>query len=309
VNNTLPDRRGFMKRNKVYIITTVALVLMLVFIPVSSDQYIAAASEAYQKTESSSGVITANDVNLRNGPSTKFDIICKLKKDQKVTVMGKLGDWYAVYVSGTGNVGAVYSQYLKPDKPKSTNTKQVSAQNKTDTATKDNKNQTKSTTSAKTNAAASKTNTAASKTNTAASKNNSTKTTEVQEFKDVTKEEKELFDLVNKAREEKGLKPLKFDADLVKIARLKAKDMKENSYFSHTSKTYGTPFDMMKKYGVKFSTAGENIAGNQSAEKVVKAWLKEESNNIYNGKFTYTGIGIVESPIYGKLYVQLFIKK
>ncbi len=286
-----------MKRNKVFIITTAVLAMMLVFVPVSSEQYIATASEVYQKVESSSGVITANGVNLRTGPATTFDIICKLKKDQKVTVMGKLGDWYAVYAGGTGNVGAVSSHYLKLDKPKSTTSaKQVMTPNKsTGTSTKNNKTESKST--------------ASNKTNTVSSANITTKATVVQEVKDINKDEQALFDLVNKSREEEGLKPLQFDADLVKIARLKAKDMKDNNYFSHTSKYYGTPFDMMKKYGVKFTTAGENIAGNQSAEKVVKAWLKEDGNNIYNDKFTYTGIGIAESPTYGKLFVQLFIKK
>ena len=286
-----------MKRSKVFIITTVVLAMMFIFVPVSSEQYIVAASEAYQKVESSSGVITANEVNLRTGPATTFDIICKLKKDQKVTVMGKLGDWYAVYVGGTGNVGSVSSHYLKLDKPKNTtSTKQVITPKKTTGASsKNNKTESKST--------------ATNKTNTVSSSNISTKSTVVQEVKDITKDEQALFDLVNKAREEEGLKPLQFDAGLVKIARLKAKDMKDNNYFSHTSKYYGTPFDMMKKYGVKFTTAGENIAGNQSVEKVVKAWLKEDGNNIYNDKFTYTGIGIADSPTYGKLFVQLFIKK
>ncbi len=285
-----------MKRNKVFIVTTAILAMMLVFVPVSSEQYIAAASEAYQKVESSSGVITANEVNLRTGPATTFDIICKLKKGQKVTVMGKFGDWYAVYTGGTGNVGAVSSHYLKLDKSKSTSTKQVITPDKsTGTSSKNNKTGTKST--------------ASNKTHTTSSSNISTKSTVVQEVKDITKDEQALLDLVNKAREKEGLKPLEFDAELVKIARLKAKDMKDNNYFSHTSKYYGTPFDMMKKYGVKFTTAGENIAGNQSVEKVVKAWLKENGNNIYNDKFAYTGIGIADSPTYGKLFVQLFIKK
>lgn len=291
-----------MKKNKIFTITVALLVMAFTFLPVRTGQYMVAASEAYQKVEISSGKITANEVNLRSGPATTFDILCKLKKDQKVTVMGKLGDWYAVYVSGTGNVGAVSSRYIKLDEQKTTSgTKQASSTSPKGSGT----------------SAAAKTKTAASKspvsTGNAVSKTAENKATAkpaaVQQLKDISADEQSLFDLVNKARKEQGLKALEFDADLVKIARLKAKDMKDNNYFSHTSKYYGTPFDMMKKYGVKFSTAGENIAGNQSVEKVVKAWLKESGNNIYNDKFNCTGIGIVESPTYGKLFVQLFIKK
>jgi len=270
-----------MKRKRLFSIAAVLLTLVFTIAPVSTGQYMADASEAYQKVDSSSGVITANEVNLRNGPSTAFDIICKLKKNQKVTVMGKLGDWYAVYVSGSGNVGSVSSQYLKLDKAVSTaNTKQAATQSKT----------------------------AAASTVKAAQNTTAVKST-AELVKSISAEERTLFELVNNIRKEEGLAALQLDEELIKIARLKARDMKDNNYFSHTSKLYGTPFDMMKKYGVKFTAAGENIAGNQSGEKVVKAWLKENSNNIYNGKFTYTGIGIVESPTYGKLFVQLFIKK
>ena len=291
-----------MKKNKMFIITAALLVMAFIFLPVRTGQYMVAASEAYQKVEVSSGKITANEVNLRSGPATTFDILCKLKKDQKVTVLGKLGDWYAVYVSGTGNVGAVSSHYIKLDEQKTKSaTKQAASTSPKGSSTS---------TVPKTDNAASKSSASSGNTATKTAESKATvKPAAVQQLKDISTDEQSLFDLVNKARKEKGLKALEFDASLVKIARLKAKDMRDNNYFSHTSKYYGTPFDMMKKYGVKFSTAGENIAGNQSVEKVVKAWLKESGNNIYNDKFNSTGIGIVESPTYGKLFVQLFIKK
>ncbi|OPX45431.1 bacterial SH3 domain protein [Ruminiclostridium hungatei] len=283
-----------MKRKRLFSIAAVLLTIVFTIVPVSTGRYMADASEAYQKVDSSSGVITANEVNLRNGPSTAFDIICKLKKNQKVTVMGKLGDWYAVYVGGSGNVGSVSSQYLKLDKAVSTaNTKQAATQSKTGTAAAAKNSPASAGTAATVKAAQ----------NTTAVKSSA------ELVKSISAEERTLFELVNNIRKEEGLAALQLDEELIKIARLKARDMKDNNYFSHTSKLYGTPFDMMKKYGVKFTAAGENIAGNQSGERVVKAWLKENSNNIYNGKFTYTGIGIVESPTYGKLFVQLFIKK
>ncbi len=249
------------------------MVSAFTFLPVSTLQYKVDASQSYQQVASTSGTVTAQDVNLRTGPNTKFDSLAKLKKGQKLTVMGKLGEWYAVYDSTNGNIGAVSSRYLKITEPK--------------------------TTTAKTN----QVKTAKNTVNTTAQKTVAAKVI------DASPDEKAMLDLVNKARKEKGLNPLAFDEELLKLARMKATDMKNNNYFSHTSSYYGTPFDMMKKYGVKFSIAGENLAGNQSMEKALAAWLKESGNNIYNKEFTHTGIGVVESPTYGKLFVEMFMKK
>ncbi|HEX2927267.1 MAG TPA: CAP domain-containing protein [Ruminiclostridium sp.] len=257
-----------MKKSKKIAVVLIFLVAAFILSPICTLQYRVDASQAYQKVSSTSGTVTAQDVNLRTGPDTKFKILCKLKKGQKLTIMGKLGDWYAVYDSSNGNVGTISSQYFKLIQPKKTVTaKQANAVNKT------------------------------------AAKPAAVKVI------DASKDEQALLDMVNKARKEDGLKPLAFDEELLKVARLKAIDMKNNSYFSHTSSYYGTPFDMMKKYGVKFSVAGENLAGNQSMEKALKAWLNESGNNLYNEEFTHTGIGVVDSPTYGKLFVEMFVKK
>ena len=85
-------------------------------------------------------------------------------------------------------------------------------------------------------------------------------------------------------------------------------DSFENNYFDHNSPVYGSPFEMMKKYGINFNMAAENIAGNQSSEGAVYSWINSEGHlsNILNGDYTATGIGIYTSPVYGKIYVQLF---
>ena len=92
---------------------------------------------------------------------------------------------------------------------------------------------------------------------------------------------------------------------------MKAKDMVDNNYFSHQSPTYGSPFDMMRQFGISFKTAGENIAGNRTVEGAFKAWMNSEGHkkNILNSGFNYTGIGIVDSSKYGKMLVQQFIGK
>ncbi len=126
---------------------------------------------------------------------------------------------------------------------------------------------------------------------------------------DISEDEQELLNLVNKARADAGVKPLEFDKELMNVARLKAKDMVENNYFSHQSPTYGSPFDMMRQFGISFKTAGENIAGNQTVEGAFKLWMNSESHtkNILNSNFNYTGIGIVPSSTYGKVIVQQLI--
>ena len=127
----------------------------------------------------------------------------------------------------------------------------------------------------------------------------------------LTADEKEVFDLINAKRTAAGLSALKVDAELQNVARAKAEDMVKNNYFSHTSPTYGSPFDMMKSFGVSYKTAGENIAGNSSNTGAVNAWMNSEGHkaNILNSSFNYTGVAVVKSSKYGKIFVQMFIGK
>ena len=117
--------------------------------------------------------------------------------------------------------------------------------------------------------------------------------------------------LINAERTKNGLSELKFSEELLKVARDKAKDLVDNNYFSHNSPTYGSPFDMMKSYGITYKTAGENIAGNSTLQGAVTAWMNSEGHraNILSNAYNYTGIGIVSSPKYGKVLVQMFIGK
>lgn len=147
-----------------------------------------------------------------------------------------------------------------------------------------------------------------SNSNTGSSQNNNTVTT----FStNMNSDEKEVFDLINKQRTQNGLSPLKENNELQRVARIKAQDMVNNNYFSHTSPTYGSPFDMMKNFKISYNTAGENIAGNTSNSAAVTAWMNSPGHkaNILNGNFNQTGIGVVKGSKYGKIYVQMFIGK
>ena len=124
-------------------------------------------------------------------------------------------------------------------------------------------------------------------------------------------DEKEVFDLINKQRIANGLSALKENSEVQRVARIKAQDMVNNNYFSHTSPTYGSPFDMLKSFKISYNTAGENIAGNSSNSSAVTAWMNSPGHraNILNSSFNQTGIGVVTGSKYGKIYVQMFIGK
>ena len=117
------------------------------------------------------------------------------------------------------------------------------------------------------------------------------------------------MDLVNELRQANGLPELRYNAELSKVAYDKAKDMVEKNYFSHHAVSYGSPFEMMKCYGIVFTKAAENIAGNQTVEGAFYAWTSSNDHkaNILNEEYTDTGIGIYQSPVYGKIVVQMFI--
>ena len=123
--------------------------------------------------------------------------------------------------------------------------------------------------------------------------------------------EKEVFDLINTQRTNYGLTALKVDEEVQRVAKIKAQDMVDNNYFSHQSPIYGSPFAMLNSFKISYQTAGENIAGNSTNSGAVTAWMNSSGHkaNILNSSFNYTGIGVVSSSKYGKIYVQLFIGK
>jgi uncharacterized YkwD family protein len=234
------------------------------------------AAATFERVDFISGVVTATRLNVRKGPSTDYPIIDVLKNGQWVNVLAKIGDWYAILEPNKGFVGAVSGKYLKrpeeigkPGTPVATPTPPPATQPTPQV----------------------------------------TVPPESPGDGDVSDEEREMLNLINKARADAGVSPLSFDAKLMEVAKLKAQDMVNNNYFSHQSPTYGSPFDMMRQFGVTFRTAGENIAGNRTVEGAYKAWMGSPGHreNIENSKFNYTGIGIVESKTYGKMFVQMFI--
>lgn len=123
----------------------------------------------------------------------------------------------------------------------------------------------------------------------------------------ITNYENEVVRLVNSERAKNGLSPLTQDWELSRVARFKSQDMKDNAYFSHTSPIYGSPFDMIKNFGISYRTAGENIArGQKTPQAVVNAWMNSSGHraNILNKSYKKIGVGYVSD---GRYWTQMFI--
>ena len=201
---------------------------------------------------------------------TSYNVITTVNKNEYIRVFAGVGEWYIVQTD-SDYVGAVSRKYVRAIYPSSSGSSN-------------------------------------SGTGGSSSSGNTSSSTETS---NMNSDEKEVFDLINKQRTNNGLAALKNDSEVQRVARIKAQDMVNNNYFSHTSPTYGSPFDMLKSFKISYKTAGENIAGNSSNSSAVTAWMNSSGHkaNILNSNFNYTGIGVVSSPKYGKMYVQLFICK
>ena len=123
----------------------------------------------------------------------------------------------------------------------------------------------------------------------------------------VTNYENEVIRLVNEIRQQNGLKALTANWELSRVARYKSQDMLDRGYFSHNSPTYGTPFQMIKAFGLSYRTAGENIAkGYATPQAVVNGWMNSSGHraNILSASYTQIGVGYVAQ---GNYWTQMFI--
>ena len=129
---------------------------------------------------------------------------------------------------------------------------------------------------------------------------------------DFSSYQQQVLDLVNAERTKRGISALTLDSNLSSVATKKSQDMVNKNYFDHTSPTYGSPFDMMKQFGISYRTAGENIAkGQKTPQEVVTAWMNSEGHrkNILNPNFTNLGVGIAKDYKGTTYWTQMFIGK
>lgn len=123
--------------------------------------------------------------------------------------------------------------------------------------------------------------------------------------------EDEVARLVNVERAKNGLPALTSNWQLSRVARYKSQDMVNKNYFSHTSPTYGSPFKMMESFGIRFSSAGENIAyGQRTPAEVMNSWMNSPGHraNILSPSYTQIGVGLAKTSSGVSYWTQMFIK-
>jgi uncharacterized protein YkwD len=125
--------------------------------------------------------------------------------------------------------------------------------------------------------------------------------------------DQDLLNSHNSERAKTGLAPLRVDGTLVTVARQRAMDMANKSYFSHTSPTGETAFTLLNRSGYSYSTAGENIARNnypdaQAAGVAMNGFMNSPSHrvNIMDGRFRLVGISSVTGRDGMKYFAVVF---
>lgn len=68
---------------------------------------------------------------------------------------------------------------------------------------------------------------------------------------------------------------------------------------------------MLQNNNVYYSKASENIAKSVNADTAIKNLMNSEAhkNNILSQDYNYTGIAVVNSIDYGKVFVEIFVAK
>lgn len=128
---------------------------------------------------------------------------------------------------------------------------------------------------------------------------------------DIKAWENEVIRLANAERSKKGVPALAGNWQLSRVARYKSQDMINKNYFSHQSPTYGSPFDMMEAFGMRFAAAGENIAmGQQTPQAVITAWMNSPGHrgNILSTSYSQIGVGLAKDKNGRCYWTQMFIR-
>lgn len=103
------------------------------------------------------------------------------------------------------------------------------------------------------------------------------------------------FDIVNAERKQHGLKTLDYSKDVSHTARKHSIDMVKHNYFDHVNQKKLSPFDRLKKDGIEFNAAGENLAYGQLNSIYAHEGLMNSlghRKNILNTHFDYLGVGV-----------------
>ncbi|ACL69272.1 CAP domain-containing protein [Halothermothrix orenii] len=216
--------------------------------------------------------VTDDNVNVKAGAGNTFPNIATLNKGDIVKVMGEMGNWYVVRLDNN-QVGCINTTDATPVVRDGGEPEKQRRIVEPEPApeAKD----------------------------------------DVAPAKSLTSMEQRMVNLINQERRKNNLKPLEVHMKLTEVARIKSQDMVDNNYFSHYSPTYGSPFDMMDRFGIEYLHAAENIAANRSVDDAHESLMRSSGHrrNILNPNFTHVGVGIKPSDKYGYIFTQMFISR
>ena len=114
--------------------------------------------------------------------------------------------------------------------------------------------------------------------------------------------------LVNEERVKAGLPALQADPQALDTARAHSRDMFARGYFSHIGPDGATPFDRMRANGLRFRTAGENLALAPSLPMAHKGLMDSPGHraNILQPAFGRLAVGILDGGRHGLMVTQTF---
>ena len=120
--------------------------------------------------------------------------------------------------------------------------------------------------------------------------------------------EADMLEMVNEERSKEGLPALKADPEMTEVARAHSKDMFARGFFAHVNPDKKDPFDRMKAAGVRFLTAGENLALAQTLRIAHNGLMNSPGHraNILHKDFGRLGIGVIDGGMYGLMISQEF---
>ncbi|HUD31826.1 MAG TPA: CvpA family protein [Variovorax sp.] len=114
--------------------------------------------------------------------------------------------------------------------------------------------------------------------------------------------------LVNAERVKAGLPPLQADPQALDTARAHSQDMFARGYFSHIGPDGASPFDRMRANGLRFRTAGENLALAPTLPMAHRGLMDSPGHraNILQPAFGRLAIGILDGGRHGLMVTQTF---
>jgi uncharacterized protein YkwD len=131
---------------------------------------------------------------------------------------------------------------------------------------------------------------------------------------EMTKQERELLDLLNKERVKEKLPPLKPHPTLFKVARAHSANMARQQKMEHVLDGK-KPADRVEAAGYNWGKVTENlIVADQvdiPLEKIVKGWMDSETHrkNLLGKDVTETGLGIATNAKGEIYFTQVFARQ